>query len=48
VRWRQRYERSGIVSDAEAKAMGELAVTIQRAVVAWLGEHHPHLLSRVR
>jgi hypothetical protein len=42
------YERSGLVSHAEAMAMRELAAAIRRKVLAWLRREHPHLLRLVR
>jgi hypothetical protein len=42
------YQRSGGVSDSEAKAMRELAETIKDAVITWLRERHPHLMRHVR
>ena len=38
------YERTGLVSDADAKAMRDLAIALRDEVVAWLTEHHSHLL----
>ncbi len=38
------YERTGLVSDADAEAMRELAVRLRDEVVAWLTKHHGHLL----
>jgi predicted nucleotidyltransferase len=39
-----RHERVGLVSDADADAMRALALRLRDEVVAWLEEHHPHLL----
>lgn len=40
------YERAGAVSDAEAKAVRELAARLRDAVVKWLKERHPELPKR--
>ena len=40
------YERVGLVSDADAKAMRALAVRLRDDVRAWLKEHHKGLLGR--
>lgn len=37
------YERIGLVSDADARAMRLLAVRLDRAVRTWLREQHPDL-----
>jgi len=42
------YERVGIVSDAEAAEMRDLAAAIRRKVLAWLRKKHPHLLRFLR
>jgi hypothetical protein len=39
------YERIGLVSDAEADGMRELAVKLRDDVVAWLRKNHPKLLE---
>ena len=37
------YDAAGRVSAAEAKELREFAVELRGAVVAWLGDKHPHL-----
>jgi hypothetical protein len=39
------YERSGLVSDADAEAMRALAVRVRDDVIAWLEKDHPELLA---
>lgn len=39
------YERAGLVSDADAKAMRELAVRVQGVVLEWLKKNHGHLMK---
>lgn len=39
------YDRAGLVSDADAKAMRTLAERLKRDVVRWIREHHPQLLT---
>lgn len=39
------YDRAGLVSDADAKAMRDLAQRLKAAVVQWLKKHHPQLLK---
>jgi hypothetical protein len=39
------YDRAGLVSDADAKAMRDLAQRLKAAVVQWLKKHHPELLK---
>lgn len=39
------YERIGLVSDAEADGMRELAVKLRDDVMAWLEKNHPKLLE---
>ena len=38
------YDRAGLVSDADAKAMRTLALRLKTDVVQWLKKHHPELL----
>ncbi len=38
------YERAGMISEAEAKAMSILAKDLREMVEAWLRENHPDLL----
>ena len=38
------YERTGLVSDAEAEAMRGLACSLRDGVIAWLEKHHGRLL----
>jgi hypothetical protein len=40
------YERIGLVSEADARAMRSLAVRLRDQVVAWVKKHHPDLLAR--
>ncbi len=40
------YERTGLVSDADAEAMRELAIRLRDEVVAWLAKHHGRLLRQ--
>ena len=42
------YERVGIVSDAEAVEMRDLAAAIRRKVLTWLRKEHPHLVRLLR
>jgi hypothetical protein len=42
------YERIGLVSDAEADGMRELAVKLRDDVMAWLEKKHPKLLEPPR
>jgi hypothetical protein len=42
------YERIGLVSDAEADGMRELAVKLRDDVMAWLEKNHPKLLEPPR
>jgi hypothetical protein len=37
------YERVGLVSDADAESMRELALRVRDSVAAWLRKHHPNL-----
>jgi hypothetical protein len=39
------YERVGLISDADATAMRQLAVRLRDEVTAWLREKHEHLLQ---
>ncbi|MCC6741399.1 MAG: hypothetical protein IT452_20315 [Planctomycetia bacterium] len=39
------YERTGTVSDADAKAMLDLARELRKTVEAWLSANHPALLK---
>jgi hypothetical protein len=39
------YDRAGLVSDADAKAMRNLARRLKTDVVQWLMNHHPELLK---
>lgn len=39
------YDRAGLVSDADAKAMRDLAQRLKADVVQWLKKHHPELLK---
>ena len=39
------YDRAGLVSDADAKAMRALADRLRQDVVGWLRREHPHLLK---
>jgi hypothetical protein len=39
------YERVGLVSDADAAAMGALAVRLRDDLVTWLAERHPKMLD---
>jgi hypothetical protein len=39
------YERSGLVSDADAEAMRALVVRVRDDVIAWLEKDHPELLA---
>jgi hypothetical protein len=39
------YDRAGLVSDADAKAMRDLAQRVKAAVAQWLKKHHPELLK---
>ena len=39
------YDRAGLVSDADAKAMRSLAQRLKADVVQWLKKHHPELLK---
>jgi hypothetical protein len=39
------YERTGLVSDADADAMGALAARLRDDVIAWLEKDHPGLLE---
>jgi hypothetical protein len=39
------YDRAGLVSDADAKAMRSLALRLKANVVQWLKKHHPELLK---
>jgi hypothetical protein len=39
------YERTGLVSDADADAMRALAVRLRDDVVAWLKKNYPDLLK---
>ena len=39
------YDRAGLVSDADAKAMRDLAERLKTDVVQWLRKHHPRLLK---
>ena len=39
------YERSGLVSNADAEAMRALAIKLRDDVVAWLGKSHPDVLN---
>jgi hypothetical protein len=38
------YERAGLVSDADADSMRELALRVRDAVTTWLRTHHPDLV----
>lgn len=40
------YDRAGLVSDAEVKAMREMALQLRDEVLAWLRRTHPALLER--
>lgn len=40
------YDRAGMVSDAEVKAMREMALQLRDDVLAWLRRRHPDLLER--
>lgn len=40
------YDRAGLVSDADAKAMRVLAERLRTDVVAWLEKHHPELVKK--
>lgn len=40
------YDRAGLVSDAEVKAMREMALQLRDEVLAWLRRSHPPLLER--
>lgn len=40
------YERIGLVSDADAEAMRQLAVTLRDDVREWLKRHHPELTGK--
>ncbi len=39
------YDRAGLVSDADAKAMRDLAQRLKAAVAQWLKKYHPELLK---
>jgi hypothetical protein len=39
------YDRAGLVSDADAKAMRDLAQRLKADVVQWIKKHHPELLK---
>jgi hypothetical protein len=39
------YDRAGLVSDADAKAMRDLAQRLKADVVQWLRKNHPELLK---
>jgi hypothetical protein len=39
------YDRAGLVSDADAKAMRTLAQRLKVEVAQWLRSHHPELLK---
>jgi hypothetical protein len=39
------YDRAGLVSDADAKAMRDLAQRLKTAVAQWLKKYHPELLK---
>lgn len=39
------YERSGLVSEKEAREMIELARQLRASITAWLKKNHPHLLK---
>jgi hypothetical protein len=39
------YDRAGLVSDADAKAMRALAEQLRQDVVGWLRRQHPRLLK---
>jgi hypothetical protein len=38
------YERAGLVSDADAESMRELALRVRDGVTTWLRRHHPDLV----
>jgi len=38
------YERAGIVSEAEAREMIEIACMVRKTVEDWLRQNHSHLL----
>ena len=38
------YERPGQASDADAKAMRDLATSLREQLVSWLGKNHPELI----
>jgi hypothetical protein len=38
------YERAGLVSDADADSMRELALRVRDVVTTWLRTHHPDLV----
>ena len=38
------YERSGVVSDQEAKEMGQFARALRKDVEQWILAEHPELL----
>jgi uncharacterized protein YdcH (DUF465 family) len=40
------YDRAGLVSDAEVKAMRAMALQLRDEVLAWLRRGHPALLER--
>jgi hypothetical protein len=39
------YDRAGLVSDADAKAMRTLAQRLKADVLQWLRKHRPELLK---
>jgi hypothetical protein len=42
------YDRAGLVSEADAKAMRDLAQNLRNDVVKWLRKNHPDLLKGSR
>jgi len=38
------YERAGVASEGDARAMKELAITLRDDLLAWLRKHHPELM----
>jgi len=38
------YDRSGVVSEGEARELLEFTALLRDEVIAWIREHHPALL----